>query len=375
MVALDGLDDRLGLAEATDEVGADDVVRPLDLVRQHLADVVQERRAADDVDVGPDLRGQHGADVRRLDRVLQLVLAVRRAELEPTDDLDDLGVQAGHAGLVGRRLAFLLDLLLDLLLGLGDDLLDARRMDAPVLDELGQRQARDLAAHRIEARQGHRVGRVVDDQVDTGCRFERADVAALAADDAALHLLVGDGHDGGRDLADGVARVALNGHRQDLARLRLRRLTRLHLDQTRASAGFGAHLLVDALQQQRARLVARQRGDALDGRDLVAAQLVRPRAGGLRSRPRDSGACADAAPARRSCDRGSLLSDAAADPATGARRASRVPRPRRRRGCGWPPLWLRAGWPSSRLPRSARISPALTSASWRWSAAARCFRM
>ena len=93
------------------------------------------------------------------------------AELQSADHFDDLGMQAGHARLVGRRLALLADLLLDLLLGLGDDLFDARRMDAAVLDQLGQRQPGDLAAHRIEARQRDRVRRVVDDQVDAGRRL------------------------------------------------------------------------------------------------------------------------------------------------------------------------------------------------------------
>ena len=50
---------------------------------------------------------------------------------------------------------------------------------------------RDLAADRVEAGQQHRLGGVVDDQVDAGHRLERADVAALAADDPALHLVAG----------------------------------------------------------------------------------------------------------------------------------------------------------------------------------------
>ena len=49
--------------------------------------------------------------------------------------------------------------------------------------------ARDLAPHRIEAGEDHRLGRVVDDDVDAGDDLERADVAALAADDPALHVV------------------------------------------------------------------------------------------------------------------------------------------------------------------------------------------
>ena len=78
----------------------------------------------------------------------------------------------------------------DFLARLVDDFLDAARMDASVGHELLERQARDLAAHRIEARDDDRVRRVVDDDVDAGRELERADVSAFAADDAALHLVV-----------------------------------------------------------------------------------------------------------------------------------------------------------------------------------------
>ena len=76
--------------------------------------------------------------------------------------------------------------------GLGDDLLDAARDGCVRRRELRQRESGDLAADRIETGEGDRLGRVVDDQVDPGRLLERADVAALAADDPALHLVVGE---------------------------------------------------------------------------------------------------------------------------------------------------------------------------------------
>mgnify|MGYP003693834893 CR=1 FL=1 len=66
---------------------------------------------------------------------------------------------------------------------------------------------RDLAAHGIERRQDHRLGRVVDDHVDAGDDLERADVAALAADDAPLHVVA-------RQLHDGHARSRSRGRRR-----------------------------------------------------------------------------------------------------------------------------------------------------------------
>ena len=86
-------------------------------------------------------------------------------------------------------------------------------MDASVLDQLGKRQSSDFPPHRIEARKRDRVRRIVDDQVDPGDRFERTNVATLATNDATLHLLIGNRHHRGGDLANGIARVALNRHR------------------------------------------------------------------------------------------------------------------------------------------------------------------
>ena len=121
--------------------------------------------------------------------MLQDVLPVGGAVLHPADQLHQLGVHAANSDVVHRLLPRLDDALIDVALGLLDDLLDAPRMDAAVGDQALQREAADLAAHRLEARDDHGVGRVVDDDVHPGRRFERADVAALAADDAALHFV------------------------------------------------------------------------------------------------------------------------------------------------------------------------------------------
>ena len=141
---------------------------------------------------------------------LQDVLAVRGAVVEPAEQVLELGVDAVHADLEAGHLAQLADLVLDLGLHLGDHLLDARRMDAPVGDQALEREARDLAAHRIEARQDHRLGRVVDDDVDAGEGLERADVAPLAADDAALHVVARQVHHRDGRLGDVIAGVALD---------------------------------------------------------------------------------------------------------------------------------------------------------------------
>src|SRR5882762_3399289 len=84
-------------------------------------------------------------------------------------------------------------------------------MDSAVGDELFEGETRDFAAYRIEARHNDRIRRVIDDDVNSGGELERANVPALAADDAPLHLIVWkrDGGNGGfyalfgRDPLDG----------------------------------------------------------------------------------------------------------------------------------------------------------------------------
>ena len=98
-------------------------------------------------------------------------------------------MQIVEAELEGDGRAFLAHRFVGLVLDLLDDLFDARRMDAAVGDQPLDRLLRDLAPIRIEAREDDRAGRVVDDQVDAGGQLERADVAPLAADDAALEIV------------------------------------------------------------------------------------------------------------------------------------------------------------------------------------------
>src|SRR5215213_3454894 len=165
-------------------------VRALVFVRQHLAHVVQQRATLGDGDVQSQLRSHDARKVGDFLRVLKDVLAVARAPLHPPDELDELRMEAVHTGVVRRLLACLDDLDVDFLLRLVDDLLDPAGVNPTVRHELLERQARHLAANRIEAGHHHGVRRVVDDDVHAGGELERADVAALASDDAPFHLVV-----------------------------------------------------------------------------------------------------------------------------------------------------------------------------------------
>src|SRR6185503_19112367 len=106
------------------EVHGDLRVRALHLVRHGLPQVVEEPRALRQLDVEAELRRHHPADPGDFLRMLENVLAVGRAVLEPAQELHDLRVHAVDAHLEDRGVAQLDDLLVDLLLDLRDDLLD-----------------------------------------------------------------------------------------------------------------------------------------------------------------------------------------------------------------------------------------------------------
>ncbi len=93
-----------------------------------------------------------------------------------------------------RTLSVLLDLRVHFLARLFHHLFDSCRMNSSVLYQALQRDSRNLAAHRVHGWKGDGLGGIVDDKVDARQCFQGSDVAALASDDASLHLIVGQRH-------------------------------------------------------------------------------------------------------------------------------------------------------------------------------------
>ncbi len=77
-------------------------------------------------------------------------------------------------------------------------------------------QSRHFPAYRVEAGNDDRLGRVVDDEVDSGGRFDGPDISSLPADDASLHFVGGQRHNADGFFGDEVSGIALNGQGQNL---------------------------------------------------------------------------------------------------------------------------------------------------------------
>ncbi len=122
-------------------------------------------------------------------------------------------------------------------------------MDPPVLQELLERQLRDLPPDAVKAGQDDRAGRVVDDEVDAGQVLEGADVAALPADDPSLHVVGGEVHDRDRRLGGVTGGEALHADREDVANAALGLPLGLLLDLADPARGVVPCLLLDLGQQ------------------------------------------------------------------------------------------------------------------------------
>src|SRR5688572_18385450 len=122
-------------------------------------------------------------------------------------------------------------------------------MDASVVHQPFQRHLRDFPAQWVEARNDHRFGCFVNNQIDPGGRFDRTDVAAFPADDASLHGVIGNRNDGNCRFGHIVAYDSLYGGRDDLSGFALCILSGFLQRPFRNTSGVEARLALHFLEQ------------------------------------------------------------------------------------------------------------------------------
>ena len=110
----------------------EDGMRYLRVGLGHLADVVQQAGTLGGNGIEAKLACHDTAKVGNLERVVQDVLAIRRAIAQTAERAHEFGVDIMDAGVERGLLASFLHTLVDELLGFAEHLLDARRMNTPV---------------------------------------------------------------------------------------------------------------------------------------------------------------------------------------------------------------------------------------------------
>src|SRR5262249_16137499 len=146
-------------------------------------------------------------------------------------------------------LAQVVNVLVHCFLSFLNDFLDPRRVDSAVLDQALKGELGDFAPNAVEPSDNDNTGRVIDDDVDAGRLLESADIATLAADDPALHVIIGNIHGAHGDFGSVCRGAALNSGCQNVPCLRLAQFSHLDFIPQDATAHFAAELVLDAAQQ------------------------------------------------------------------------------------------------------------------------------
>ena len=202
------------------------------------------------------------------------VLAVRSAVTQGTQGPHELGVNVVDLEVEAGLLAGLEHLGVHLISGLVEELLDARWMNATVGNEVLESDAGDLATDRVEARELHGLGRIIDDEVHAGHLLESANVATLAADDAALEVIRGDVHRGERDLTHVVGGTALDGGGKNTTRGALTLDARTLLALADDGGALTRHIVTHAIEQLLVSLVGGEAADTLELGGVLALELL-----------------------------------------------------------------------------------------------------
>ena len=242
---------------------------------KELADIVKQSRALCQRAVDAELVRDHAGQQRDLNRMVEHILPVARTESQPSEELYHLRRQPVDTDLVGSSLARLLDHRVDLAASLLYRLLDARRMDAPVGDQLFQRDSRNLAANRVKRGDDHGLRRIVDDQIHARRGFQRADVAALAADYATLHVVVRQCHDRYGGFGHMIGGALLYRERYYVACLLVGLFLGVGFDLAHHYGGVVIRLLLHAVHDYVARFFAGHAGYALQLALLLVVQRLR----------------------------------------------------------------------------------------------------
>ena len=190
--------------------------------------------------------------------MLQQVLSIGRTVFHLTDDANQLGMQAVDTKVDGGTLTRLDNLVLQLLLHLGNDLLDTCGMDTSVGYQLMECQTASLAANGVEGRDNDGLRRVVDDDFNTTSSLQGTDVTPLASDDTTLHIVVVDMEDADRVLDSRLRGYSLDGLDDNLLGLGIGIQLRLVHNLVDVSLSVGLGLVLQRLYQAGLGLIGRK---------------------------------------------------------------------------------------------------------------------
>ena len=166
------------------------------------------------------------------------------------------------------------DLVVNFLAGLFNHFLDPRRMDPAVHDQFFHSNPCHFTADRVKGGDDHGFRGIINDQVNTRGSFQRADVPAFTADDAALHVIVRQADHADSAFSHMVGCALLDRQGDDVAGFLFAFFLRLGFDLTNLGGGVMEGFLLDAVDHDLLRFIAAQAGDPFQFSHLLRFQLI-----------------------------------------------------------------------------------------------------
>ena len=157
-----------------------------------------------------------------------------------------------------------MNLLVHELFSLRVHLFDAGRVNAAVSDEVFHGNAANLATNGIEARNGNALRGIVDEQIHARKLLEATNIAALAANDAALQIIGRNMNGFHRSFSRMIGSNALNGEAQDLTRLLISFGLGALLCLANNGGAFMSNLIAKIVEQLLLRFFRSHAGDMLE---------------------------------------------------------------------------------------------------------------
>ena len=187
------------------------------LVVERFADIMQQTCSSCNGGVKTQFGSHHTGKVRNFQRVVEDILSIAGAVTQPTKQLNKLMVNAVYAGSKHGAFALGFNGRIHFAAGFLNRLLNSGRVDSAIRDQLFKGDSCHFTSYGLKARKRNGFRCVIDDEIHAGKLFNGADVTAFAADDSALHFIVGQRNDADGGFGYVIRRAALNGDRNDLS--------------------------------------------------------------------------------------------------------------------------------------------------------------
>ena len=197
MVGGNRVDDLFVFVVFAEHVGTDLGMGTFDFMVDGFAQIVEKTDTFGAFLIQTQFSGDDTHEIGGFQRVLKHILREAVTILQSAQQTDDGRGDALNTGFKNGGFALLKEFIFNFLADLFGKFFDAGGVDPAVADQALHQAARHLFADRVKTADDHRFGGVVNKDTHTGDSLNGADIASFAADDPALHFIVGQGDRGG----------------------------------------------------------------------------------------------------------------------------------------------------------------------------------